>query len=542
MPQKRPHLGRYPKYKDLRDSTTIINNWRDHHILPSESDLTKVDWLCDNCDTLAKHKGWCTKSHQEQAKQRTKHRWAEVVEEAMARVVVVAKEQVRLARASRDAAAAEATSEAASSPSGNGRILPSMMQDADEEIAEEQLLYETAEKELRVARRAAAAASAACAQFDDEAGDDDEDGGSNTDDDDDDNDSDGCESEEDTEARVSWPVVVARIDADDTEYAWLKQHISTRKLKLPTQHSTGIPLRESAGALNSWRIAFPNFREYLPLPSVLNSTPLQLTLSDATLCWFDPGIFFRDIWDPRWLKCPKCKMCGCNARPIKRLGFDSSWRVCVKLDGTIEIVLVARWQHIGCEKKNDAYKSVVFSALHPDVYAQFPTPVQSKYGFVARTRGVLVRTNTVRAINSFVGSGTTPAAIARMHSDAVQNTLMEAELMQRELNKANQAVEAQRTDILQAQAQQAPGPLPIGVCQLFANSIFAHKLSPKRIRALYREDSKRTQPWFLAYNGSFGAKIESLDHTFKAPKCVQLVLPGGRYVLYVAFLCIHVMS
>jgi hypothetical protein len=127
----------------------------------------------------------------------------------------------------------------------------------------------------------------------------------------------------------------------------------------------------------------------------------------------------------------------------------------VKLDGTIQIVVVVRWQHIGCEKKKNAYKSVVFSALHPDVYAQFPRPVQNKYGFVARTRGVLVRSNIVRAINSLVGSGTAPTAIARMHEDAVQNSLMESEDMQRELYKASQETKAQRTDMFRDQAQLA---------------------------------------------------------------------------------------
>jgi hypothetical protein len=117
-----------------------------------------------------------------------------------------------------------------------------------------------------------------------------------------------------------------------------------------------------------------------------------------------------------------------------------------------------------------------------------------------------------------------------MHEDAVQNSLMEAEDMQRELYKASQEKEAQRTDIFRDQAQVAPGPLPIGVCELFADSIFSHKLSAKRVRVLYREDSKRTQPYFLAFNGGMGAKLGALDHTFKAPKCVQLVLTGGRYV------------
>ena len=72
----------------------------------------------------------------------------------------------------------------APSQSDNGDVVASLMQDADEEIEEEQLLHETAEKELNIARRAAIAASAACAEFDEES-DEDGDGGSDTDDDDD---------------------------------------------------------------------------------------------------------------------------------------------------------------------------------------------------------------------------------------------------------------------------------------------------------------------------------------------------------------------
>jgi hypothetical protein len=143
MPKVRSHLGRYPKYKEaLRNSDELTKKWRDHHIPPS--DLSKVNWLCENCDTLAKHKSTCLM--QDQA---STARWADVEVEEKSRVAKAARVQVSLARASRDSAAVAAAAMAAPSQTDNiesksSGIEPSLMQDADEEIAEEKLLFETA--------------------------------------------------------------------------------------------------------------------------------------------------------------------------------------------------------------------------------------------------------------------------------------------------------------------------------------------------------------------------------------------------------------
>ena len=208
-------------------------------------------------------------------------------------------------------------------------------------------IEERAEKASRAADAAAAAASA---QFG-EADEDENIVGSGSSDSDDDDDDDDRVSDSDSEEGSD--VAQAELEMRRAgKYDWLTSHISARKKLLPTQHSSGLPLRQDTCVFQDWRVAFPHFREYFPLfPLKQGATTLQLALSNATLCWLDPGIFFREIWDPSWLKCPKCKKCGCNVRAIRRLGFDSERRLCVKCDGTIEIVVVVRWQHIGCEMR-----------------------------------------------------------------------------------------------------------------------------------------------------------------------------------------------
>jgi hypothetical protein len=518
----RLHLGRHPRYKHrLTGSSELARQWQDHRTLPedvAQDQEAQLEWLCDICKTVAKHKNMCTKSLREEAQKATRARWDKVRLDELQMAAAAKRLEIEQAQAARAAAALAAGQLTGSSGrDGDGDTAAARMQDADQEDAEERILLalRTAEADMLAEQSAAAAGNVDAGLPADREGVEAADCAG---------DSDGTSSdEEDEEDGEDAAAPQPEPDVPDSSVEGMSKmldYIAKRKSQFPIQHNNAVSLS------GDWTRKFTHVREFFPsFPLKLTaSTPLQLLLQHATLCWLDPGLFFRAIWDPKTLKCPQCNECGCADRPIQRLGFDSRPRVCCRLDGTIEFVVVVRWKHAGCSKKKGNYDSVVFSALHPNVYAQFPGPVQNAYGFVARSRGVLVTTRFVRTINALMVSGTSAAAVARVHQDAVQNILMEAELLQRELYKATSA----NPGSLRFRA--APLTLPVGVCQLFARSVFGFSLSAKRVLALVREDSERTEPYFLAYNGAIRAKVLALDHTFKVAKCVQLALPGKRRV------------
>jgi hypothetical protein len=220
-------------------------------------------------------------------------------------------------------------------------------------------------------------------------------------------------------------------------------------------------------------------------------------------------------------------------------------RVSVKLDGSVEFVMVVRWQHVGCPEKKEGFMSTVFSALNPKVYAQFSPSVQSAYGYVARSKGVVVDTAFVRAIDHLVVSGTSARCISKLHKKLVHHAIVDVEILQMDLYQAAlSAPSAPASGFFTAvPAHPLPLPPPVpekpdGVSMRMKGSVFAHIVSSVRVMDLYRASADRRQDWSVAFNVLLCAWTLALDHTFRITKHVYHWLNGKRTRMFTAVLII----
>jgi hypothetical protein len=497
--RSRDHSGRYPLYTSgLMNSGELRLYFFENCELPPDFDHTqKLTWKCEVCNATKGHTFECSPSRVADAKREFKSRSvaAAVRKRADARV----QEQSNRAATRQAASASTATPTATAPTAADTASIDPLAQDADADEAEEN------------ARRIASRRDAVR--------------------DDEDVEGDGNESDSSVDSDSENPPPPPTLPSkSDPFWKWLFAHLSIRKKQLPTR-SGGFISDSSA-----WRQHWRNMREFLPVfPLKTSLLDVQVLLMRATLCWLDPGLFFPDIWDLAKLKCPCCGECG-----VDRLGYDMNPRVCAKLDGSLEFVMVVRWQHVDCPKRKDGFKSSVFSALNPSVYAQLSPSSQAAFGYVARSRGVVVDVACVRAIDHFIPSGTSASSISKLHKKLVNHTMIDAETIEMDLYQASVNVpRVPLQSFFDGAASTASPPAivkPNGVSMRRKGSVFDHVLSPVRVMDLYRESSARRQDWSLAFNGSIPAVTVALDHSFQILKFVFHTLDGKRTRMFTAVL------